>query len=159
MPVAPVRQISDWFPMNAQIWDAWGTFLLSLGLLCMANTRKSLIKPRSIAFQHQHGHCFYCNQPMWSDDLRDFVSKYGLTLKQAWYFQCTGEQLKAHSVGGSAHRSNIVAACRFCNQTRHRRKNPPDPIQYKRLVNSRMDKGRCQILRLTHWCLGEGALW
>ena len=76
----------------------------------MVKTRKSLIKPRSIAFQHQHGHCFYCNQPMWPDDHRDFVSKYGLTLKQARYFQCTGEHLKAHSDGGSANRSNIVAA-------------------------------------------------
>lgn len=119
----------------------------------MAKTRKSLIKPRSIAFQYQHGHCFYCNQPMWSNDLSAFVSKYGLTLKQAWYFQCTGEHLKAHSNGGGANRSNIVAACRFCNQTRHRRKNPPDPIQYKQLVNSRMDKGRWHILRLTNYCL------
>jgi 5-methylcytosine-specific restriction endonuclease McrA len=114
----------------------------------MAKPRASLTKPRSIAFHRQQGYCFYCNQPMWTENPVEFVSKYGLTPKQTWYFQCTGEHLKAHSQGGTVAQSNIVAACRFCNQTRHRRKNPPDPIQYKILVHSRMAKGRWHIARL-----------
>ncbi|MEI6336632.1 MAG: HNH endonuclease [Methylococcaceae bacterium] len=97
----------------------------------MEKSRKSLKKPRYIAYNLQHGRCFYCNQPMWSKNPVELVSKYDLTLKQSWYFQCTGKHLEAHSQGGTVDQSNIVAVCRFCNQTRHKRKNPLDPLQYK----------------------------
>jgi GMP synthase-like glutamine amidotransferase len=114
----------------------------------MANPRKSLKKTRSIAYNLQQGRCYYCDQPMWSKQPGELVSQYDLTLKQARYFQCTGEHLEAHSQGGRVAQSNIVAACRFCNQTRHKRKNPLDPIQYKNMVYSRMDKGRWHVARL-----------
>nr|WP_209399021.1 HNH endonuclease [Marinobacter salsuginis] len=51
------------------------------------------------------------------------------------------EHLVAHSEGGSAGQSNIVAACRFCNEKRHTRKNPPDPQAYSALVERRLQKG------------------
>ncbi|MGZ3765951.1 MAG: HNH endonuclease [Mucilaginibacter sp.] len=59
---------------------------------------------------------------MWSHNAVELVSEYDLTLKQARHFQCTGEHLEAHSQGGTVAQANIVAACRFCNQTRHRQK-------------------------------------
>ena len=114
----------------------------------MAKSRKSLIKPRSIAFTRQAGYCFYCNQPMWSNDLLEFASKYKITPGQAKHFQCTGEHLEVHQDGGSSKQNNIVAACLFCNQKRHRRKMPPPPEQYKELIDRRMAKGCWHSVRL-----------
>ena len=114
----------------------------------MAKSRKSLVKPRSIAFSRQNGRCFYCGQPMWSKDPSEFASKYKITHGQARCFQCTGEHLIAHQDGGSASHKNIVAACKFCNQKRHQRKTAPPPDQYKKLVHSRMNQGRWHDVRL-----------
>lgn len=83
--------------------------------------RKSLVRPRLIAYSQQLGLCFYCSCPMWSKDPIVFVSKYGITLPQAKALECTGEHLEAHKDGGSSSQSNIVAACKFCNQGRHKR--------------------------------------
>ncbi|MGB5079626.1 MAG: HNH endonuclease [Burkholderiales bacterium] len=79
---------------------------------------------------------------MWSDNPLEFASKHGITLGQARRFQCTGEHLVARQNGGSASLSNIVAACRFCNQCRHRRKRPLSSTVYKQLVQERMSQGR-----------------
>ncbi|MEQ1620629.1 MAG: HNH endonuclease [Methylococcales bacterium] len=114
----------------------------------MNKSRKSLAKPRSFAFTRQLGHCYYCNQPMWSEDPVTFASKHKITLGQAKRFQCTGEHLKAHHEGGSAAQNNIVAACLFCNQKRHQRKVAPPPEQYKNLIHQRMNKGRWHDVRL-----------
>jgi len=114
----------------------------------MSNPRKSLRKPRSIAFARQDGHCFYCCQPMWAENLNDFALKYKITLGQAKRFQCTGEHLQSHQDGGSAKQDNIVAACLFCNTQRHRRKEPPPPEQYKELIQRRMTQGHWHQVRL-----------
>lgn len=100
----------------------------------MTKSRKPLSKPRSIAFSSQSGYCFYCSQPMWSENPLEFASKYKITLGQAKRFQCTGEHLVAHHNGGTAAQKNIVAACLFCNQKRHQRKVAPTPDQYKKLI-------------------------
>lgn len=115
----------------------------------MNNKRKSLSKPRSKAFINQQGICYYCNQPMWLNDPEKFTLKYNLTLKQARRFQCTGEHLIAHQDGGTSAQNNIVAACRYCNQQRHRRSNVPSPEQYKKFIGRRMNKGRWHIVRLS----------
>jgi len=115
--------------------------------------RKSLVRPRTIAYTRQSGRCFYCGLPMWSGDPKDFAAKHGLSLAQALPLECTGEHLQAHQDGGSSAQSNIVAACRRCNQLRHRRKNPPPPDRYKVLVQGRMRKGRWHdstVLRCLH---------
>lgn len=114
----------------------------------MAKPRKSLVKPRSNAFITQSGRCFYCNEPMWSEDPHEFALKHKITLSQAKRFQCTGEHLKAHKDGGTAAQSNIVAACLFCNRKRHQRKTPPPPDQYKKLIEKRMSHGRWHEVRL-----------
>lgn len=104
--------------------------------------RKSLVRPRTIAYARQSGRCFYCDLPMWSGDPLSFASKHGLTHAQAHRMKCTGEHLLSHQDGGSSAQSNIVAACLWCNQLRHRRKNPPPPDRFKALVRGRMSKGR-----------------
>lgn len=103
---------------------------------------KSLARARTIAYTRQSGGCFYCGLAMWLDNPLAFASKYGITLGQAKRFQCTGEHLEARQDGGTAFQSNIVAACSFCNQHRHRRKKPPTSNVYKQLVCKRMSQGR-----------------
>lgn len=115
----------------------------------MSAPRKSLIKPRSKAFIHQNGFCYYCDQPMWLKESITFSSKYNITLPQAKRFQCTGEHLIAHQDGGTSAQKNIVAACWFCNQQRHRRKIYLSPERFKKFTQKRMQKGRWHNFRLT----------
>lgn len=102
--------------------------------------RKSLVRPRSIAYSRQLGLCFYCSCPMWLSDQNKFITMYGITTSQAKVLQCTGEHLEAHQDGGSSEQSNIVAACKYCNQGRHKRKHPPSSDQFKKAVCKRMAK-------------------
>ena len=102
----------------------------------------TLIKSRFKAYNFQQGRCIYCKYPMWLDDPEVFANKYKITTKQAKLFQCTAEHLKAKQDGGKNHESNIVAACHFCNQKRHKCKKPKDPIAYKNYVSSRLGKGK-----------------
>ena len=108
----------------------------------MFKKRKSLVIPRRFAYTKQKGRCYYCEQPMWSDDLSIFASMYNLSLRKAKIFQCTGEHLVAFKDGGSSTKNNIVAACWFCNQKRHRRKTNPTPEQYKQMIRNRLSHGR-----------------
>ena len=114
----------------------------------MNKKRKSLIKTRAIAFSHQNGHCYYCDQPMWNEKPHKFSSDYSITLPQTKRFQCTGEHLIPHQDGGTSAQKNIVAACWFCNQQRHRRKSDPNPTQYRNYVQHRMNKGRWHYFKL-----------
>jgi len=111
----------------------------------MSNSRKSLKKPRAFAFKKQHGRCYYCNLPMWLENSSEFAIENNLSNNQARLFKCTGEHLKPHSSGGNARISNIVAACYFCNQHRHRRKAELAPEQYKEIVQSRLASGRWNL--------------
>ncbi|WNB74565.1 HNH endonuclease [Methylomonas koyamae] len=114
----------------------------------MAHPRKSLVTPRLIAFNRQAGRCFYCEQPMWMNNLDEFASSHRLKPSQAMHLKCTGEHLQAHSEGGKADRTNIVAVCAYCNRLRHQRKEPPTPEGYKALVNRRLSQGKWHGLRL-----------
>jgi hypothetical protein len=114
----------------------WGS--LNLLELAMPTT---LIKSRLKAFNLQQGRCIYCKLPMWLDSPEAFAKKYKITLKGAALFKCTAEHLLARQDGGRDGESNIVAACHFCNQHRHKAKKPKDPISYKQYVGSRVGKG------------------
>lgn len=103
---------------------------------------KTLIKSRLKAFNLQQGRCIYCESPMWLDNYAEFAKKYKITTKQATLFQCTAEHLKAKKDGGKDTENNIVAACHCCNQKRHQRKSPKDPVTYKRYVTSRVNNGK-----------------
>lgn len=105
----------------------------------------TLIKSRFKAFNLQQGLCIYCELPMWLDNPEAFAKKYKITTKQAKPFQCTAEHLKAKQDGGKDHESNIVAACHYCNQKRHKCKSPKDPISYKQYVTNRLEKGKWNL--------------
>ena len=105
----------------------------------------TLIKSRLKAFNLQQGHCVYCELPMWLDHFDTFAKKYKITTKQAKLFQCTAEHLIAKQDGGKNDVSNILAACHYCNQKRHNRKSPKDPISYKHYVTSRLNNGRWSL--------------
>jgi len=108
----------------------------------MAKNRPSLRAPRTKAFNKQNGRCYYCNLPMWIDDVSSFSQRYELTLKQAQLFKCTGEHLIAFHEGGTTNQSNIVAACYYCNSRRHKPKEALSPERYKKKVQSRMRSGK-----------------
>ncbi len=103
---------------------------------------KSLAVFRSKALSRQHGRCYYCELFMWSGDPVAFASKHGLTLRQVKRLQCTGEHLQARQDGGKNSEANIVAACRACNQGRHRKKKAPPPDQYRLFIQRRIEQGR-----------------
>jgi 5-methylcytosine-specific restriction endonuclease McrA len=79
---------------------------------------------------------------MWLKDPAEFVEKFNLSGKQAVHFRCTGEHLIPHSSGGKCNAGNIVAACKFCNQARHRRKVVKTPKEFRKFVRSRLAKRR-----------------
>ena len=69
--------------------------------------------------------CFYCRFPMWSDRAEAFAGRHHITLGEAGRFRCTAEHLPALGDGGKTIAGNIVAACHFCNERRHRRAKRP----------------------------------
>jgi hypothetical protein len=60
----------------------------------------------------------------------------------------SGPHLDARANGGSDSPGNIAAACLYCNLTRHRRKYPLPPEQYRHYVAKRMTKGGWLLLRV-----------
>ena len=108
----------------------------------MPKRRTSLKKQRSLAYNCQKGLCFYCELPMHQQAPAAFAAKYKISIKSAKAFECTGEHLIAHSEGGSAKQKNIVAACKFCNEQRHRKKRALEPKAYRNYVQSRISEGR-----------------
>ena len=105
----------------------------------------TLTKSRFKAFNLQQRRCIYCELPMWLDNIEEFTNKYKITIKGAALFKCTAEHLLAKQDGGKDHESNIVAACHYCNQKRHKCKLPKDPISYKQFVTNRLHKGKWNL--------------
>jgi 5-methylcytosine-specific restriction endonuclease McrA len=101
----------------------------------------SLIRSRTKAFHNQSGLCCYCKVPMWSDHPEEFAHKYGISLRQARILKCTGEHLHARQDGGSDVASNIAAACLYCNQQRHRRRQAPSPELHMQRVRQKIARG------------------
>ena len=63
-------------------------------------------------------------------------SKAPLTLK------CTAEHLVPVSDGGRTDEPNVVAACYFCNSTRHKAKRVLPPDQFGVYVRKRLEQKR-----------------
>lgn len=93
---------------------------------------------RNRAFENQNHRCFYCNVTMWLASPQELPAK--LSPHVAARLQCTAEHVVARCDGGRDVASNIVAACRFCNENRHRRKRPPKPDVYRNQVQRRMER-------------------
>lgn len=102
----------------------------------------SLQRKRARAFESQKGKCFYSEFPMWLAD----PSSHPLWAPGAsgplGRLQCTAEHKVARVDGGSDASRNVVAACRFCNETRHRRRKPLASRQFKEFVDSRVRRGK-----------------
>jgi len=109
-----------------------------------------IINFRLDAFHNQNGRCFYCGSLMWTKDVKGFAKSNGISEAAAARFQCTAEHLKARCDGGRTNRKNIVAACRFCNNNRHRRKSPPEPNIYKADINKKVKKGKWHPKEFRH---------
>lgn len=105
-------------------------------------TYKILKNARLSKFYAQDGQCYYCHQPMWTKSSTEFCRKYRMSEKQAVRFQCTAEHLLARCDGGSDIPSNIVAACKYCNRTRHVAKIALSAATYKDKVRRRLLSGR-----------------
>lgn len=90
----------------------------------------------------QGGRCYYCGKPMWVEYPEWFRAATGCASRNVGLFQCTAEHLHPRSEGGKDTPDNIVAACRFCNATRHKAKVPKTPALYRSLVRERVAKGR-----------------
>ncbi|TLX16308.1 restriction endonuclease [Rhizobium sp. MHM7A] len=106
-------------------------------------------KLRRKAAESQGWQCFYCEQPMWDSDPKDFSTRYRVPERAALVFRCTAEHLQARSDGGRDSEKNIVAACQHCNNKRHRSKRPKDADDFLIYVRSRMKKGRWHSVRPT----------
>ena len=111
---------------------------------------KDLIRLRRLAFELQQGRCFYCRTPMWLEHPRDVFGHRGLSSKVAGYLKCTAEHLKPVSEGGKDEPDNIVAACQFCNRTRHRAKKVLSPERYATRVQTRVALGRWHVAAIGH---------
>ena len=105
------------------------------------NQSYRLKRYRRQAFKRQKGSCFYCGMPMWLKNAEVFARNHNISLKQTKRFQCTAEHLIARKDGGTDNPENIVAACNFCNSTRHKSPSPLSPIEYGKKVLNRL---RCQ---------------
>ena len=113
---------------------------------CEAPMSQSIPRLRARAFIAQNTRCYYCDLPMCNDpDARGFSLAYGILGKRLRQYRCTAEHLKARCDGGTA--SNVVAACRHCNLTRHRRRNPPDPNQWRIIQRQRSHRRWSGTLR------------
>ncbi len=102
----------------------------------------SLKKKRARAFEAQRGRCYYCGVRMWLDDPHILRKKFELPERAAFLVKCTAEHLHARVDGGTDHPKNIAAACWFCNQARHRRKQSLDPTQFRAHVQKRLGARR-----------------
>ncbi|WP_310444281.1 HNH endonuclease [Stenotrophomonas rhizophila] len=102
-------------------------------------TAKRLKSIRTSALHFQSGGCFYRGLPMWLAA----PSELGLRPRNARAFQCTAEHLVAQQDGGLDTPENIVAACIFCNQRRHKRRGPaPAPELFRAHVQRRLSRGK-----------------
>ncbi|MCA2376975.1 HNH endonuclease [Agrobacterium sp. 22-211-1] len=105
-------------------------------------SKNKLKNLRKQATQRQGGRCFYCERPMWDTNPQEFIVRYGISPGLAKRFQCTAEHVEARRDGGKDVAANIVAACRFCNATRHKAKRPLDADTHAQQVRRRLAKGR-----------------
>lgn len=79
---------------------------------------------------------------MWERNPEGFLSAYGMSMRSGKLFRCTAEHLIARSVGGKDTSLNIVAACEFCNRSRHRADKPKEWGDYRIYVRRRVALGR-----------------
>jgi len=100
-----------------------------------------LIRIRAHAALAQSHRCIYCRMPIWEKDSKQFMRQFDLTHREAELLRCTAEHLQAKQDGGRDSRSNIAAACWYCNSRRHQAHAPLDPDDFAAHVQRRVNKG------------------
>ena len=103
---------------------------------------------RNRQMRAQNGLCYYCEQPMWLQDINGFCRQYGVVREQALLLKCTAEHLVARKDGGLDSDENIVAACDYCNQARHENEEAKSPQSFMDFVRGELISGRWHGLRL-----------
>jgi 5-methylcytosine-specific restriction endonuclease McrA len=99
----------------------------------------------------QGGRCYYCGLPMWDDAVKEVASRPDARIRLApKSLRCTAEHLHARSDGGGNTADNVVAACWYCNNQRHRRKCPLSPEEHRRHVEKRMAAGKWLAAQFSH---------
>lgn len=85
---------------------------------------------RIIAYNRQHGRCYYCGNPMWERAIepeQDATERFVEPRIDKWFdtprkllesFACTAEHIVPQEHGGTDLPENIVAACMHCNSSR-----------------------------------------
>lgn len=112
------------------------------GSTSMGALMTRLNRLRQRAFTAQQGRCYYCRAPMWLTHPIEVFADRLLSQAVARYLKCTAEHLTPVSKGGKDEPGNIVAACEYCNQHRHRAKHVLSPERYARYVRKRVALGR-----------------
>lgn len=78
---------------------------------------------------------------MWLTDSSRFLVAYAVSAEQAARFQCTAEHLVPRHRDGANRKSNVVAACRFCNLQRHDADDAPEADTWAHHVATQMAQG------------------
>ena len=89
----------------------------------------------------QDGRCFYCDLPMWDKTVSRATRTANKLTRHLPQILCTAEHLRPRSEGGDDTPSNIVAACLYCNQARHRAKRPRSPEHIALMLVSAWRRG------------------
>lgn len=132
----PFREL-DWLPFRLNQSDRTSCDYFKEPI--MSN---SISKHRLAAFKRQKGRCYYCGLPMWLKQPRELAARFRISEGALSRLRCTAEHLLARKDGGADSGDNIVAACLFCNKTRHRISSQPDPIRYREHVRHRLRAGK-----------------
>jgi 5-methylcytosine-specific restriction endonuclease McrA len=125
-PVAGWRFVSSGRSVPHQ--GRTGSRLQPYGVL----VQTTLVKRRKAAFLAQQGLCFYCRCQMLPATQASRSDQFRI---------CTAEHLQARQDGGTDRQANLVAACWYCNHSRHTKFGGCSPSRYKRLVKQEVRKG------------------
>lgn len=105
------------------------------------SSKKLLAEIKKAQAARQDWRCYYCDFPMWSEDPVKFGREHRIALRHVPRFQCTAEHILPRSDGGTDDPNNIVAACAFCNRTRHELGTVLPTILYRLFVKEKLDAG------------------
>ena len=123
--------------------------------MCKSNRLASF---RIAQANKQNWLCFYCNFPMWDGDPAPFSKRYHLPIGLLDRFRCTAEHLEPRMDGGKDTKENLVAACEFCNQTRHKMRTVLSPTAYRQHVRRRIAAGKWHPPECHHLLHGTQAI-
>jgi len=133
------RASISFHPGNVFLGIAHSLLLKMNGDLCVMKRTSKIRRAKMLA---QGGRCYYCDQLMWEHKMELGERPDRWPIRKPRALQCTAEHLHPRSDGGADTPENIVAACWFCNSTRHKKKQARSPQQHREHARKRMRQGR-----------------